>query len=293
VQEPGFLEVVAHTPLLQRALLAGGLAGLCCACLSPLVVLRRMAFVGDGMAHASFGGFGLALFLLNGSRFDDVSVQVISLGFCLVVGLAIGRASRHADVETLGEDSAIGVAFSVSMALGALFITLRQQNNPQYVPPIDSFLFGSLLNIGRGDVIVLLCVTAAVLAVLILLHKEIIFYAFDARLAEVSGLNTGLIHYLFIMLLVLTVVIASRVVGIVLVSASLVLPGVIALKVCQRLIPAMLLSGALGVVSFELGMCAAYAHGKIHPGSAIVLIQFAMLLLASFCALFKKKPGGS
>jgi zinc transport system permease protein len=286
--EMTFLQAVLASPLLVRALLAGGLCGLCCACLSPLVVLRRMAFVGDGMAHAAFGGIGLALFLLAGSRYDDVSVQVVTLLFALVVGAGIGVATRKGGGATLAEDSAIGIAFSVSMALGVLFIALRQRHSPQYVPSMDAYLFGSLWNIGAADVWLLAGVAAAVVALLVLLQKEILYYAFDARLAELSGLNMGLVHYLFILLLVLTVTVSARVVGIVLVSASLVIPGVIALKLCRRLALSMLAAAGVGVVSFELGLYVSYQQ-QVHPGAAIILIQFAMLLLAAGYRALKRK----
>jgi ABC-type Mn2+/Zn2+ transport system permease subunit len=265
-------------PLLVRALQAGALAGLCCAALSPLVVLRRMAFVGDGMAHAAFGGIGLALYVLADSSYDDWSVQAITVGFCLALALAIGRVSRNTESK-ISEDSAIGIAFSVSMALGALFIKLRQRQQT-YVTSMDVYLFGSIMNVSPRDVWVLVVLGVAVLALLFVFQKELLFYAFDARLAELSGLNVRVLHYAFLLLLVLTVVVSSRVVGIVLVSASLILPGVTALKVCQRLLPALALSAFLGIFSFCVGMYFS-CQQNVYPGSAIILTQFALLLLAS------------
>lgn len=288
MNEPTFFEAVSQTPLLQRALGAGALAGVSCAVLSPLVVLRRMAFVGDGMAHAAFGGIGLALFLLPNAQYDDLSVQFVTIAFCVALGVAVGVVSRKATDSKIAEDSAIGIAFSVSMALGALLIALRQRRGAQYVPPMDYYLFGSLLNIGTPELVMLAGIAVSVLVVMILFHKELMFYTFDARLAEVSGLNVGLFHYLFMSLLVLTVVISSRVVGIILVSASLVLPGVIALQVCRRLSSAMAVSALAGVCSFELGMYASYVM-QVHPGSAIVLIQFALLLIASVAGMIGKR----
>ncbi len=286
MSDPGFLEAVRSMPLLQRALAAGALTGLCCASLSPLVVLRRMAFVGDGMAHAAFGGIGIGLYALAGSSYDDLSVQLVTLAFCLVLGVAIGKASRRADAEKLAEDSAIGIAFAVSMALGAFFIALRQQRDPQYVTSMDTYLFGSLLNIGDSDVLVLLALSVAVLGMLAAFQKELLFYTFDARLAEVSGIDVSFIHYLFILMLVLTVVVASRILGIILVSASLILPGVIALKLCTRLVPAMILAAAVGVLSFEAGLYLSYARPPIQPGAAVVLIQFALLIVAALLKAF-------
>lgn len=275
-----FINAVLETPVLQRALIAGGLAGVCCACLSPLVVLKRMAFIGDGMAHASFGGMGLAIFLIDGARYDSLSVQLATLAFSLALGALLGRVTRRAKAdEKLGEDSAIGIAFSASMALGALLIALKQRRLPQYVPNMDTFLFGNLLSIGILDVMLLSVVLAAVLGLVIFLNKELVFYAFDAKLAEISGVRAGLLHYLFMMLLVLTVAATSRVVGIVLVSASLVIPGVIALKLCKRLTPAMIVSALIGFLSFETGLYVSYEL-NVPPGSAIVLIQFGLLLAA-------------
>jgi len=266
-------------------MLAGALAGVSCAVLSPLVVLRRMAFVGDGMAHAAFGGIGIALFLLPNAQYEDLSVQLVTLAFCLVLGGAIARASRSVSTEKIAEDSAIGIAFSVSMALGALFIALRQKRSAQNVPPMDYYLFGSMLNISSNDVLFLACIAVAVVVLMVLLRKEMLFYTFDARLAEASGLNVGVFHYLFMMLLVLTVVVSSRVVGIILVSTSLILPGVIALKICNRLAPAMLAAAIVGIASFELGLYTSYEFSgggaQIHPGTTIILIQFALLLCVS------------
>ncbi len=224
-----FLTLVFQTPLLQNALIAGGLTGVCCACLSPLVVLKRMAFVGDGIAHASYGGMGLALFLMSGSGFYSLEVQLATLVFALVLGAMIGFVTRRpGGVDKLGEDSVIGIAFSVCMAMGALLIKLRHNRTPQMIPSIDVFLFGSLLNIGWVDLALLSAALIAVLFMLIALNKELLFYAFDARLAEISGVRAGAIHYLFIMLLVLTVTVSARVVGIVLVSATLIVPGAVA-----------------------------------------------------------------
>jgi len=281
--EPSFFDALA-LPMVQRGLLAGSLCGLCCACLSPLVVLRRMAFIGDGIAHSAFGGMGLALFLIAGSRFEDNSVRLITIAWCLALGLAIGKVTRRGDLGKLAEDSAIGIAFSVSMAFGALFIALRQQSERQYVQPIDAYLFGNIYYLTDVDVVLLAALTVAVVALLALFFKEIFFYAFDARLAEVSGVDARLIHYLFILLLVLTVVISSRVVGIVLVSASLIMPGVIALRLSARLLPAILLAAAIGVGSFVIGMVLSY-FWRVNPGSAIILVQFACLVAVKLLSL--------
>ena len=122
--------------------------------------------------------------------------------------------------------------------------------------------------------------TVVVLGVVVLLKKELLFYAFDPKLAEISGVRTDLIHYLFMVLLVLTVTLSARVVGIVLVSASLILPGTVALRRCRRLGPAMLFSAVLAfAVSFVGGIYLSY-EWRVPPGSTIVLIQFVCFLIS-------------
>jgi ABC-type Mn2+/Zn2+ transport system permease subunit len=181
------------------------------------------------------------------------------------------------------EDSAIGVAFSASMALGALLIALRQHRTPGYVPSMDAFLFGSLMSVSMTDIVILSAVALLVAGVAVLLQKELLYYAFDPKLADVSGVRSGLLHYLFMLLLVLTVTVSARVVGIVLVSASLILPGTVALQVCRRLAPAMALATALGFVSFEGGIYLSYAW-DVPPGATIVLLQFACFVASTLTA---------
>jgi manganese/iron transport system permease protein len=229
----------------------------------------------------------VALFVLVGSQYQDVGVQVLTLAFCLAVAAGIAVTSRQAEGAGIAEDSAIGVAFSESMALGALFIALRNRREPQYTTSMDTFLFGSVANIGPSDVWTLAAVALLVLAVLILFQKEMLFYTFDPRLAEASGINTAVFHYLFLLLLVLTVVLSSRVVGIVLVSASLVLPGLTGLRCCTRLVDAMVVAALTGVASFELGLYASYEQ-QVPPGAAIVLVQFVLLLLAAGSKLVRR-----
>jgi len=278
-EQISYVEAVLQTPLLQRAVGAGALVGLACACLSPFVVLRRMAFVGDGMAHAAFGGLGLGLFLISGSKSDDAAVQGITIGFCLVLALAVGRVSRRGQGR-ISEDSAIGIAFSVAMALGALLITLRFRSEKHYSPSWEGYLFGSLLTIGEGQVWLTLALASTVVVLLAVLHKEWMFYTYDENLAEVSGLPVSLLHYLFLLLLVLTVVVAARIVGIVLASASLVLPGLASLAVCRSLGSALALAGVLGVVSYEVGLFCSYIW-NVPPGSCVILAQFFFFVLAT------------
>jgi zinc transport system permease protein len=290
---PKFFDALSSSPLIRNAVIAGGLCGACCASLSPLVVLRRMAFVGDGMAHAAFGGIGLAMILIPASTYDDNSVRAVTVLYCLLLGAAIGKASRRGDASNIAEDSAIGIAFSASVALGALLLKLRQKMDGSYATSVDTYLFGSLINVGAADVVILGALTVAVALILLFFYKEIFFYAFDSRLAEVSGVNARFIHYLFILLLVLTVVVSSRVVGIILVSASLILPGVIALRLCAQLFSAMIAAALIGLVSFLFGMFCSYWL-DVNPGSAIVLIQFVWLIIVSLVKmLLPKKAEGA
>jgi manganese/iron transport system permease protein len=134
-----------------------------------------------------------------------------------------------------------------------------------------------LLTIGAGQVWLTLALAAAVVVVLVVLHKELMYYTYDENLAEVSGLPVSFLHYLFLLLLVLTVVVAARIVGIVLASASLVLPGLIGLAVCKRLGEAVVFAGVVGVLSYEIGLYGSYVW-NVPPGSVVILTQFAVFV---------------
>jgi len=248
---------------LQRALVAGVLVSLLCGVLSTFVVLRRMAFIGVGISHSAFGGVALG-FLLN------VDPLWTGVGFALVVALLIEWAQTHAAVA---EDTAIGIFFAASMALGLIFLHLSRAYNVD----VFGFLFGNILAIGPRQLWQILGVTVGVLAVILAFYKELVFLSFDEEMAWVSGVPVTALRYLFLVLMALVVIVTIYLVGIILVSALLVIPGAIAQNLSRELKHMVWVSAGVAVGAAVSGLILSY--GLDFPSGATIVLVLALLYL--------------
>jgi ABC-type Mn2+/Zn2+ transport system permease subunit len=255
-------------PFFQRALAAGVLAALLCGALSFFVVLRRLAFVGSGVAHAAFGGVAAATLL-------GLPPLLGGLAAALLVAGATARASETSSVS---EDSAVGVFTVAAMALGVVALGFVKTN-------VDLFglMFGNILTVAPADLLVLGGATAAVLATLAAFFRPLLLASVDEEGARVAGVKTGAMRLLVLVLVGVAVVVALKVVGILLVSALLVLPGAAARPLAARW-PALLL-GAVGIalVTVVGGLLLSVAL-DVAPGAAIILLGAALFVAALLLA---------
>jgi ABC-type Mn2+/Zn2+ transport system permease subunit len=242
---------------MQRALLAGALIGAVCAIIGVYVVLKGLSFIGAGIAHASFGGVALG-FLLG------INPLLTAIGFCLATAWGIGLVARKSQVK---EDTAIGIFFASTMALGILFIGLMQGYNVD----LFGYLFGSILALGAEDVWITLGLGIVVLVVVGLFFKELMFVTFDAEMAEVTGVPAGKVYFVLITLIALTVVLSIKVVGIVLVSALIVTPAAAAYQLTEDFRRMMALAVTIGVGSAVGGLLLSYPLNTA-SGATIVLL---------------------
>jgi zinc transport system permease protein len=227
-----------------------------CSLLSVLVVLKRMAFIGQGISHAAFGGIGVAgaLGLVGAAMTPGQSAGqfFVVLAFCLAAGLLIGWLSDRGGTEA---DTAIGIVLVATMALGAILI-LRARTNVS----LESFLFGDILAVSWADAAIGWAVAVGVLVTLWAVRRPLVFWAFDPTVARALGVSDRAMNVLLMILLSLATVTAMKLAGVVLATAMLVLPGALALRVSRRsgvvlvLAGVAALLGVLGgiVVSFEL-----------------------------------------
>lgn len=264
---------------------------LLCAWLSVLVVLKRLAFIGQGISHAGFGGIGLAAVLGLASTaaastpMGAVAQFGVVLAFCIAASLLVGFLSTPEGSSRRGgaaggaagthEDTAIGIVLVASMALGSILVR-------RFAPTFrwEDFLFGYLMNTGLADAMVAAGVTALTLASLWWARRPITFWAFDEPAAEAFGVRSRWVRIIIMTMLALATVTAMRLAGVVLASALLILPGAIALKLSVRsgavLIISLIaaLAGVLGgiVLGFELSW---------PPGPSIVAVLTALFAAAS------------
>lgn len=241
---------------MQTALLAAVMVGATCATIGVYVVLRRMAFIGDALAHTALPGLVVAY--LNGwSLFGGAVVAG------LLTALGIGWLSRREEVR---EDTAIGILFTGMFALGILLISTTRSFRD-----LSHILLGNILGVTTNDLLLIAAVTAITLIVLFAFHKELELTSFDPTHAEVIGLQADRLRYLLLILLSLTVVTSIQVVGVVLTSAMLVTPAAAAALVTNRLPRMMLIAALIAIASGVIGLYISF-YQNVSSGAAIVLV---------------------
>lgn len=247
---------------LAVAVLAGALCGL----VGTYVVLRGMSYLGHGLSHAVFGGAALG--------------SVVGVGYYLAAGLwgvaaalTIGRLSRR---QVLRADAVIGVVTTASFAAGVAALARWGQAGRS----LDAVLFGSILGVGRTDVVAVALITALVAVVLAATYRALLFTTFDPEVARASGTRVDPLDDLMMVLLALAVLGTMRVIGAVLVSAVLVVPAATMRVLTNRFGPMLVGSAALGAVTGGIGMLVSY-HLDVPPGAAITLVAAAGFVAAS------------
>jgi len=258
-------EILSYT-FMQRALLASVLIGTVSAVIGVYVVLRGLSFIGAGIAHASFGGVALG-FLLG------INPLLTAVVFCLLTAWGIAWTSRRAEVK---EDTAIGIFFAATMALGILFIGLMRGYNVD----LFGYLFGSVLAVTRLDLWLSLLLGAGVLLIVGLFFKELLFITFDPEMARVSGLPAGAIYVLLLSLMALTIVLSIKVVGIILVSALIVIPAAAAYQLTEDFRRMMLLAVIIGNLSAIVGLFLSYGLNTA-SGATMVLTATLIFFLSA------------
>jgi len=259
------MDILQYT-FMQRALMAGAIVGALCAIIGVYVVLKGMSFVGAGIAHASFGGVALG-FLLG------INPIITAVFFCIATAMGIGAISRKGDIK---EDTAVGIFFSATMALGILFIGLSKGYN------IDLFgyLFGSILAVTQFDLIVTTTVGIVVLLIIAVLYKEFMFISFDAETAAIVGIPVVTLYYLLLAIIALTIVVSIKVVGIILVSALIIIPAATAFQIAEDFRLMMVLSTIFGVISSIGGLFLSYAINTA-SGATIVLLATVIFFITA------------
>jgi len=253
---------------MRQALLASLLVGTTCSLLGVYVVLRRMAFLGDAVAHTTLPGLVIA-YLNHWNLFVGAIVAAV------ITALGIGWLSRG---QRLREDTAIGVSFSGMFALGIVMIS-RVQSYRDF----SHMLFGNVLGVTTADLVGIGIVSFLVCAVLLLVNKELMLTTVDPLHGESIGLSAERMRYLLLILLALTVVTGIQAVGVVLTTALIVTPAATASLITRRLDRMLLLAVVFSACSSVAGLYASY-YLSISSGGAIVLactVLFGVAYLAT------------
>jgi len=256
-------------PFMLRGLAAGVLVGIVCAVVGTYIVLRGMAFFGDALAHTVLPGVALGYLVSGGTR---EPLFWWALGTSVLASLGIGAISRNARIK---EDTAIGILFAAALSLGvALISSIRS-----YAVDLTHILFGNVLGVSDGDLVLTAALGAGVLLAVVVFYKPFLVISFDPVLAATLRLPVERLRYLMLILLALTIVVSLQTVGVGLVAAMLVTPAAAAYLLTRRLPAMMAVSAGIGALSSLVGLYLSY-HLNVASGAAVVLVATFLFLLA-------------
>ena len=260
---------------LSNALAACVLSGITCGVIGTYVVCRRMVFLAGGITHASFGGLGIAFYLGT----NPIAGAMV---FAVLSALGIEWAGSRGRIR---EDSAIGIIWSVGMAVGALFMSLR----PGYTSgDLSAYLFGSIVTVTRGDVTALALLTLVILAGALLWLRPIMYVAFDRDFARSRGIPTRVVSYLMAALVAATIVLSIRIMGIVLLISLLTIPVAVVNAFSRDYRTIAATAPAVAVAGNVAGLAASY-HFEVPPGAAIIFTLTLTLIVVKLLTLYRKK----
>lgn len=253
---------------IQRALVAGSLIAVLCAVLGMFLVLRRLSLIGDGLAHVTFGSVALALV----AGLQGAAMLLVTLPVVLLSSLGVLRLSGKGK---LGGDAAIGIVSSLGVATGVLAAGLGGGFNVD----LFSVLFGSILAINSSEIMVAVALSLVVLTVLLVWYNDLVALTFSEELARVSGIRTRLLNGVLALLTALTVVLAMKLVGVLLISALLILPASTALQVARGFKAAVLLAVATALCAVIGGITVSFVY-NLPTGATIIMLAFTLFGLA-------------
>jgi ABC-type Mn2+/Zn2+ transport system permease subunit len=250
---------------MQRSLLAAVLVGAMCSVIGVFVVLRGLAFVGAGTAHAAFAGVALAYLV-------GLPPLPLAIGFGLATVWLTGVMEEKGRMKL---DVSIGILYTATMALAILFIGLMKGYNAE----VYGYLFGSVLSVTPDELGIILALSLLVLSAILAFSKELYFIAFDQEMAEASGVPARRIFYLLLTLVALTVVVSLKTVGAILVFAMVLIPASTAYQLTHSLSHMTAYSVGIGVSCATGGVMLSYIW-DLPSGPAIVLLATAVFLLS-------------
>jgi zinc transport system permease protein len=267
-----------HYDFMRNALLAGLLVSIACGIVGSLVVVNRLSSLSGGIAHAAYGGLGLAVFfkwpLLAGA-------MLFSLVASWVMGYVTSEKKERADTT-------VGVVWAIGMAFGILMIDLTKG----YHADIMSYLFGSILAVPGQSIFFMAGLDVAILAIVALLYKELVALSYDEEFALISGVPVKALYYLVLVLIAACVVVLIRVVGLILVIALFTIPASIAELFTRKLSRIMIISCLLGMAFTIAGLFLSY-YFDLTSGATIILVAGICYFAAVLIARFRKKQSSA
>lgn len=257
---------------LQYAIVSALLASLACGVIGSIVVVRRTTYVAGAIAHCVLGGMGMARYMQRVHDIEWMTPMVGATFAAVVAALIIAAVTLSGRAR---EDTVLSAIWAIGMAIGISFISIT----PGYYEDLMSYLFGHILMVGVSDMTHTMVLDAIIILVMLLFYNKCLLISFQPELARLRGINVGFYHTLLLVLIALTVVILTQVVGLILAIALLTLPAATALQFAQRLWVAMLAACALCFIFIFSGLAISY-EPELPVGATVIEIAGGTYLLA-------------
>ena len=268
---------VLQFEFMQNALIAGALASIVCGIIGTLVVVNRLAFLSGGIAHAAYGGIGIASYF-------GFPFVVGTLGFALLAALLMALVTLKARHRS---DTIVGVLWAVGMALGVILLDLT----PGYNVDLMSYLFGSILTVPQSDLWQMLVIALLIATVVIYFYNDFLAMSYDSEFARLRNIPVRLLYFLLLAMIAVSVVMLIRVVGLILVIALLTIPPYIAEKFSSSLRTMMVIAVLISCGFTITGLWLSYLL-NLTSGATIIMVAalgfFISLLLEHLKSI--KKP---
>jgi len=258
------LDLLAYD-FIQRSLFAAALVGALCSTIGVFVVLRGLAFMGAGTAHAAFAGVALGYLM-------GWPPLLLAVFFGLATVWITGWMEEKGRMKL---DVSIGILYTATMALAILFIGLMKTYNAE----VYGYLFGNVLAVTSDELRTIIVLSIVVIGAIVLCSKELYFIAFDQEMAEASGVPARSMFFLLLTLVALTVVISLKTVGAILVFAMILIPASTAYQLTHSLHTLTIYSVLIGISTAVIGVLIS-ATWDIPSGPAIVLLATTCFLLS-------------
>lgn len=255
-----------HLEFMRNALLAGLLTSVVCGVIGTFVVVNRIVFISGGIAHAAYGGIGLAFFF-------GFSYLWGVLGFSLLVAMIMAAVSLKARQRA---DTIIGVLWAVGMALGVILLDLT----PGYNVDLMSYLFGSILAVPTSDLWLMLFMDGLVVLIVGYFYHDLVALSYDVEFAQVRGVSVRVLYFVLIGMIALSIVMMIQVVGLILIIALLTIPPYIAERYSVSLFQMMIYSVILNIFFTTVGLWLSYVF-DLTSGASIIMVA-AVVFIISF-----------
>lgn len=236
------LLLMLFQPFMIRALVGGVVISLCAALLGVSLVLKRYSMIGDGLSHVGFG----AVVVASAMNFAPLAVAIP------VVVIAAFLLLRLGEDSSVKGDAAVAVVSTGSLAVGVVVSSLTTGMNQDF----NSYMFGTILGLSEGDVLLSIVVSIPVLILFILFYNKIFAVTFDESFSRATGVNASAYNALVAVLTALVIVLGMRLMGALLISSLVIFPSLTSMRVCKTFKGVVVMSGAVSVFCFFVGMCA-------------------------------------